>query len=105
MTPSEVADSLTEVLDPELGVDIVSLGLVYNIECIENTIRVSMTTTSRSCPMGPALYEMALAVVGTHFPAQRIEVDPVFFPPWDAEMMDESARGVLGVPQAATAAV
>lgn len=103
MTPSEVADALTEVYDPELGVDIVSLGLVYNIELVENTIRVSMTTTSRACPMGPALYEMALAVLGSRFPSRRIEVDPVFFPPWDVIMVAGSARGFLGLPPLATA--
>jgi metal-sulfur cluster biosynthetic enzyme len=86
MTPAEVADALRDVEDPELGFDVVELGLVYEIEVTAGGIRVAMTTTSPLCPMADALLGMAEQVLAAGFPGVSIAVEPISDPPWDLGM-------------------
>jgi metal-sulfur cluster biosynthetic enzyme len=97
MNATEVAQALREVYDPELGIDIVSLGLVYGIHT-DNGIRIELTTTTAACPMGAALLEMTEAVLRQRFPGQLVRVEAVFDPAWDAEMLTGEARSWLGLP-------
>lgn len=98
MKAAEVAEALRDVYDPELGIDIVSLGLVYAIHTGEG-IDIEITTTTAACPMGAALLEMAEAVLRQRFPGHRVSAEAVFDPAWDAEMLTGEARSWLGLPE------
>jgi len=97
---AEIGEALQRVFDPELGIDIVSLGLVYDIQTVgEDAIEVAITTTSQSCPMGPALFDMAETVLQYRYPDATVRIRPVFDPPWDVSMMTAPARRQLGLPE------
>ncbi len=97
MTTQDVARALRHVFDPELGIDIVSLGLVYAIEVEGEDVRVKMTTTSPRCPMGEALVGMVESVLGYGSSEGTTSVELVFDPPWDVRMADEGALRRLGL--------
>ncbi|GMV85563.1 MAG: SUF system Fe-S cluster assembly protein [Dehalococcoidia bacterium] len=97
MTTQDVERALRHVFDPELGIDIVSLGLVYAIEVEGEDIRVKMTTTSPRCPMGEALVGMVESVLGYGPSDGTASVELVFDPPWDVRMADERALRHLGL--------
>jgi metal-sulfur cluster biosynthetic enzyme len=96
-TEGRIRDALREVIDPELGVNIVDLGLVYAIESDDQAVHVRMTMTTPSCPMGSMLAEEARAVVSRRFTNHRVDVDLVWDPPWRADMMSQLARIELGL--------
>jgi metal-sulfur cluster biosynthetic enzyme len=97
MRPAEVADSLAGVYDPELAIDIVSLGLVYAIEPLDDGIHVAITATSPACPMSDALFGMTEAVLAHDFPGTPIHLELTWTPPWDIAMADRSALEELGL--------
>ena len=97
MNTSEVAKLLRTVFDPELGVDIVSLGLVFGIETFEGGVRVTMTTTSPLCPMGSALVAGVEDVLRFAFPGVAVEVQVVQEPVWEIGMIEESTRERLRI--------
>ncbi len=98
MAPSrrEVLAVLNEVMDPELGVDIVSLGLIYRLEVTdEGAVDVTMTLTTPGCPLHAIIgrsIERALGPIG----ATDVNVQLVFSPPWDPRMMNDKSRAELG---------
>jgi metal-sulfur cluster biosynthetic enzyme len=97
MTTAEVAQVLRHVFDPELGIDIVSLGLVYGIEVHDGDVAVRMTTTTPACPMGEALRGMAEAVLW-HLPGEgQRRVELVYDLPWNIRMATREALHHLGV--------
>lgn len=98
VTTAAVADALVSVIDPELGVDVVSLGLVYRIDADDSAIRVEMTTTTRSCPMGAAMQEAAGRVMAHRFPGVPAVIEHVTEPPWEVEFCSQQARDWLGIP-------
>jgi len=98
MTPEEKAlEALRQVIDPEVGVNIVDLGLVYGVEPGENRLGVTMTMTSVSCPLGEHIKQQAINVLRETFPdLKEIHVEMVFDPPWSPEMMSDAAKRTLG---------
>jgi metal-sulfur cluster biosynthetic enzyme len=97
MTTAEVAHLLRHVFDPELGIDIVSLGLVYGIEADDDRVTVTMTTTTPECPMGEALRGMVDAVLH-HSPGPlTVIVELVYEPPWNVRMATPAALRHLGI--------
>lgn len=93
----KVLDALREVLDPELGVNIVDLGLVYGVEVEDGHVRVTMTLTTPACPLHAYLSDMAKLTIEMYVPdVKSVEVRVVFDPPWAPEMMSEEARRLLG---------
>ena len=96
-TSARVLDALGQVVDPELGVDVVNLGLVRRVEADEAGVRVVMTATSPACPVAPMIRAEARAaveeVLGDRGP---VEVVMVWDPPWRPEDMSERARQLLG---------
>jgi len=98
MNPGEVAHLLTNVYDPELGIDIVALGLVYDISVGDDRIDVLLTTTSADCPMGGAILEAAEQFLRLQTTGYEVRVNPTFEPPWDVSMVDDRARAWLGIP-------
>ncbi|MGH9115680.1 MAG: metal-sulfur cluster assembly factor [Acidimicrobiales bacterium] len=90
-------DALRCVYDPELCLDVVSLGLVYDVRDDDGTLVVEMTLTTPGCPASESLPEMArLAVTDAVDGAVAVDVRVVWEPPWSPEMMDDAAAGALG---------
>jgi metal-sulfur cluster biosynthetic enzyme len=88
---------LSTVEDPELGLDIVSLGLVYALELDDARLRIVYTLTSMGCPLGPVIErDIAAALVGLDG-VEAVEPRLVFDPPWSPERMSDDAKLVLGV--------
>lgn len=95
-TVDEVTDALREVIDPELGLDFVELGLIYEVEVQEGTVRVTYTLTSPGCPIGPQVSEQIEEFVGELDGVQQVEPTMTFTPPWTPERMSEDAKFALG---------
>jgi len=94
---SWVRDALRKVLDPEVGIDIVELGLVYAIETSPGRVRVDMTMTTPSCPSGPQLRDEAAYAIKVALPeAREIDVRLVWDPPWTPDKMSAAAKKRLG---------
>lgn len=94
-----ILESLREVEDPELGIGIVDLGLVYGVEVDGRNVRVVMTLTSPGCPIGPMLQAAVQgAVQRTYSEPVEVKVDLVWNPPWDPyRMASEEAKDSLGI--------
>ena len=92
----ELRDALNTVEDPELGMGIVDLGLVYDVELEGAKARVTYTLTSMGCPVGPyiqeQIHEVAVSIQGI----DDVESELVWTPPWSPERMSEDAKFVLG---------
>jgi metal-sulfur cluster biosynthetic enzyme len=96
--PDEVREALKAVTDPEIGLDIVNLGLIYNVDVHENNIKVEMTLTGPGCPVGPMLQSQVYGVCAGWPGARNVQVDLVWSPPWDPRSMaSEEAKDVLGI--------
>jgi len=92
-----VLDALRTVVDPETGLDIVSMGLVYGAEVEGDVVRVQLTMTSAACPMGDEIVDEAQAVLAHEFhDKDRIDVELVWEPPWTPERMTPEAREFFG---------
>ncbi len=97
MSPEAVRDALREVVDPEVGVNVVDLGLVYEVVVEGDAISVDLAMTSAACPLGSHLKGEAEAAIRRHLPAAgAVEVKLVNEPPWTPERMSEAARAALG---------
>ena len=93
----EVLEALRGVVDPEVGVNIVDLGLVYRAERTAAAIEVAVTLTTRACPLGEMMLEETRAALMLHFPeVPRIATQLVWEPPWTPGMMSPQARQQLG---------
>jgi metal-sulfur cluster biosynthetic enzyme len=95
-TVDEVRDALSNVIDPELGLDFVELGLIYEIEVEDGEVYVTFTLTSPGCPIGPQVTEQIEEFVGELDDVSRVYPKMVFTPPWTPEMMSEDAKFALG---------
>jgi metal-sulfur cluster biosynthetic enzyme len=94
---SEVREALRHVIDPEVGVNIVDLGLVYRVDVSPEMLQIDIAPTSPACPMGEAILDEARDVVDALTPAgMAIHIQLVWEPPWDPSMMTDAARRVLG---------
>ena len=97
MQLDEIRAALREVVDPEVGINVVDLGLVYGIDVQANDVRVRLTMTSAACPLGAHLREQAESAIRRHCPnAGKVTVDLVWDPPWSPEKMSQEARRALG---------
>ena len=92
-----IRSALATVEDPELGLDIVSLGLVYGIECDGGRARVVFSLTSMGCPIGPMIERDIVEAAGRVEGVEAVEVELVFDPPWLPERMSDDAKFLLGV--------
>jgi metal-sulfur cluster biosynthetic enzyme len=95
-TVDEVREALTNVIDPELGLDFVELGLVYEIEVEHGEVFITFTLTSPGCPIGPQVTEQMEEFVEELDGVEKVYPKMVFTPPWTPEMMSEDARFALG---------
>jgi metal-sulfur cluster biosynthetic enzyme len=98
LTPERVYEALKAVVDPEIGIDIVNLGLIYDVALNENNISVKMTLTSPGCPVGPMLQSQVYGIASGMPGARNVQVDVVWTPPWDPRTMaSEEAKDTLGI--------
>ena len=91
-----VLDALTNVIDPELGLDFVELGLVYGVEVDGGTVNVTFTLTTPACPIGPQVSEQMQEFVGELDGVEEVVPNMVFTPPWSPDKMSEDAKFALG---------
>jgi len=94
---AELLDLLRTVIDPELGINIVDLGLVYVADRKGNGIYIALTMTTPACPLGEMMIQEIKGVLEKHFPGTPIQVDLVWDPPWSPERMTEASRRQLGI--------
>ena len=92
----DVYEALEEVIDPELGLDFVSLGLVYDVELEGDEAYITFTLTTPACPIGPQVSEQMREFVGQLQGVDKVHPKMVFDPPWSPEMMSEDAKFALG---------
>jgi metal-sulfur cluster biosynthetic enzyme len=95
-TKEEVVEALRQVEDPELGMDIVDLGLMYDVELENGRVKVVHTLTSMGCPVGPMIQQQIDEVVRALPGVEDVEVELTWDPPWTPEKMSEDAKFILG---------
>jgi len=95
-TVEEVTEALAEVIDPELGLDFVELGLIYEVEVDGSTVDVTFTLTSPGCPIGPQVTEQIEEFVGEVPGVEAVNPHMTFDPPWSPDKMSEDAKFALG---------
>jgi metal-sulfur cluster biosynthetic enzyme len=96
LTEDDVYEALEEVIDPELGLDFVSLGLVYDVEIEGDEVYVTFTLTYPGCPIGPQVSEQMKEFVGDLQGVSAVHPKMVFEPAWTPDMMSEDAKFALG---------
>ncbi|HEY4451529.1 MAG TPA: metal-sulfur cluster assembly factor [Solirubrobacteraceae bacterium] len=95
-TQEDVMDALANVIDPELGLDFVELGLIYGVEVNDGAVSVTFTLTTPGCPIGPQVTEQIEEFVGELEGVTTVESQMVFTPAWSPEKMSEDAKFALG---------
>jgi metal-sulfur cluster biosynthetic enzyme len=97
VTVEDVTDALRDVIDPELGLDFVELGLIYDVAVAEDgAVHVTYTLTSPGCPIGPQVSEQIEEFVGELDGVRDVQSTMTFSPPWTPERMSEDAKFALG---------
>ncbi len=96
LTPELVNELLMDVIDPELGVNIVDLGLVYDVKLSDREVEVVMTLTTPGCPLGGFIEDEIADCLAQAPQIGRVKVTLVWEPPWDPEQMTDAAREELG---------
>lgn len=92
----KVMDALSKVLDPELGLPVTDLGLIYNVEVKEKKATITMTLTTIGCPLFDILEEDIRKYMKDVKEVEKVRLELVFDPPWSPEMMSEEAKAELG---------
>ena len=92
-----IVDALRTVVDPELHVNVVDLGLVYTIQSREDEVDVEMTLTTPACPAGPEILKNAVDALERLEGVTKANVKLVMSPPWSPDRMSDAARDELGI--------
>jgi metal-sulfur cluster biosynthetic enzyme len=95
-TKDDVVEVLRQVEDPELGMDVVELGLVYDVEIEGGSVKVIHTLTSMGCPVGPMIQQNLDDVVRAMPGVEDVQVELTWDPPWTPDRMSEDAKFILG---------
>lgn len=96
VTEEKVREALSQVVDPEIGLDIVNLGFIYNVGIEEGKVVVDMTLTTRGCPMHQFLGKQAEEAVKSIDGVDDATINIGFDPPWSPKMMSQTAKDKLG---------
>jgi len=96
-TETKMLDALRTVIDPELMINIVDLGLVYAIDLEGRKASVEMTLTSPACPAGPQIIQQAKMSLSRLADVDDVEIRLVMSPPWTPDRMTDEARDQLGI--------
>ena len=97
VTEAQVLEALKNVVDPELGINIVDLGLVYEVQISEGKIHVEYTLTTMGCPIGPLIEQQMQQLLAAVPGVEEFTAEMVLRPPWTPEMMSEEAKAALGL--------
>ncbi|MDE2860086.1 MAG: metal-sulfur cluster assembly factor [Chloroflexota bacterium] len=97
VTLDEVKEALRDVYDPEIPVNVYDLGLIYDIQLNGGEVYVQMTLTAPGCGMGPYIAQNAEWRIAEIEGVEDVEVDMVFDPPWNPEMITEDGKKLLGL--------
>ena len=95
-TREQVIEALRQVEDPELGMDIVELGLLYDVEVDAGKAHVTYTLTSMGCPVGPLIEQQISEMTGSVPGIEQVDAELTWDPPWSPEKMSEDAKFILG---------
>jgi metal-sulfur cluster biosynthetic enzyme len=95
-TKDDVIEALRQVEDPELGMDIVDLGLLYDVEVEGGNVKVIHTLTSMGCPVGPMIQEDIDRAARELPGVEAVDVELTFDPPWTPDKMSDDAKFILG---------
>jgi metal-sulfur cluster biosynthetic enzyme len=95
-TLQEIEEALTNVIDPELGLDFVELGLIYGIQQDAGNVCITFTLTTPACPIGPQITEQIEEFVAPLEGVNTVKSEMTFDPPWSPEKMSEDAKFALG---------
>ena len=93
---AQLRDALRDVIDPELGIDIINLGLVYSVEVDGRDANILMTTTTPACPLGEYLTDEVRRVLVRGGWVDRVEVVVTHVPAWTPEMMSAETKRIFG---------
>ena len=96
VSEDDVTEALSNVIDPELGLDFVELGLVYDVAIEGGTVNITFTLTTPACPIGPQVSEQMKEFVGELEGVEEVVPSMVFTPPWSPDKMSEDAKFALG---------
>ena len=95
-TKEDVTEALRLVEDPELGMDIVELGLLYDVAVDGSKVHVTYSLTSMGCPVGPMIEQQITETVAEMEGVENVESELTWDPPWSPEKMSDDAKFVLG---------
>ena len=96
-TSDDVYDQLRQVFDPEIQVNIVDLGLIYDVKVEEPKVLITMTLTSQSCPEARTIPDVMKRRCNTIDGIEETEIDIVFEPAWTPQLISEDGRKALGM--------
>ena len=97
LTQENVIGALKNVYDPEIPVNVVDLGLVYEVQINEGNVYVQMTLTAPGCGMGPQIAQQAEWAVADLDGIEDVQVEMVFDPPWSPDLITEDGKKLLGL--------
>ncbi len=97
LTTEAIYESLKTVFDPEIPVNVVDLGLIYDVQVTKGDVYVQMTLTFPGCGMGPFIAQQAEWAIQDVDGVEDVEIELVFDPPWSPDLISEEARSQLGI--------
>ena len=97
LTKDDVIEVMKEVYDPEIPVNVVDLGLVYDVAVDDGDVHVLMTLTARGCGMGPMIAQQAEWAIAELDGVEDVEVEMTFDPPWSPDLITEDGKKLLGI--------
>ena len=97
ITKDSVIEIMKQVYDPEIPVNVVDLGLVYDVQVHEGDVHILMTLTAPGCGMGPQIAQQAEWAVSELEGVEDVEVEMTFDPPWTPELITEDGKKLLGI--------
>lgn len=98
LSSEELIEILRDVVDPDLGLPIVDLGLVYRAEAFEDRVEVDITLTSPACPVGDLMLEDVVETVKARTDYTNVQAQIVWNPPWHKDLMSDELKLTLGIP-------
>ena len=97
LTKDEVLEALKKVFDPEIPVNVVDLGLVYDLQVVDGDVDIKMTLTFAGCGMGPYIAQQAEWRVAEIEGVEDVNVELVYDPPWTPDLISEDGKKSLGL--------
>ena len=97
VTEDAVFEAIKEIIDPEVGINIVDMGLIYGVDIDDETVNITMTLTSPGCPAGGQLINGTQHVTQQLEDVEEVNINVVWTPRWTPEMMTEEAKDELGI--------